>query len=129
MLAAFAGTCASLASVSSKLALEDGGKTLRYVVPCSLMTGAQCAKVRLAYVKSELHPLFGSVAGSADNPGSVYYPDASLQCYHVECVCQSPSKVQLNRATHCHQQCFKFLLHGELASCMLFEVKGLATRD
>ena len=46
MLAVVAGTCASLASVSSKLALEEGGKTLKYVVPCAWMTKVQCMNVR-----------------------------------------------------------------------------------
>ena len=49
MLAVLAGTCASLASVSSKLALEGEGKTLRYVVPCGWMTELQCINVRAQF--------------------------------------------------------------------------------
>lgn len=46
VLACLAGSCASLASVSSKLALEEGGKTLRYLVPCAWLTDLHCARVR-----------------------------------------------------------------------------------
>ena len=49
-LAVFAGTCASLASVSSKLALEEGGKTLRYVVPCSRLSDHSCTNVGPRFV-------------------------------------------------------------------------------
>lgn len=56
-LAILAGICASLASVSSKLALEEGGKTLRHVVPCAWMTELQCFYVRIRNLIGELHPL------------------------------------------------------------------------
>ena len=44
-LAIVAGTFASLASVSSKLALEDGAKTLRYAIPCAMMNELHCTNV------------------------------------------------------------------------------------
>ena len=55
LLAVVAGTCASLASVSSKLALEGGGKTLRYVVPCAWMTELQCHNVRKSIPWNSTH--------------------------------------------------------------------------
>ncbi len=41
-LSVCAGLCAALASVSSKLALEQSGATLRLVVPCTWLSKQQC---------------------------------------------------------------------------------------
>ncbi len=54
LLSVAAGTCASLASVSSKLALEEGGRTLRYVVPCSRLSELQCTNVSLSTDRRQL---------------------------------------------------------------------------
>ncbi len=85
LLAIFSGLCASLASVSSKLALEGGGKTLRWIVPCLWMNELQCKNVR---TNSSLDstPLYCIVTAGTDNHSwSVHYSDDYIQWYHVEC--------------------------------------------
>ena len=44
-LAVCAGLFAALASVSSKLALEQGGKTINYFLPCEWLSELQCKNV------------------------------------------------------------------------------------
>lgn len=83
VLAALAGTCASLASVSSKLALEEGGKTLRYIVPCAWMTELQCINVRTLssahHFPLHCHALIcTSYSGLSSNPCLLYHPHAHL---------------------------------------------------
>ncbi len=46
-LAVLAGLFAALASVSSKLAFEDGGRTLRHIVCRSFSSGDLCGQVSL----------------------------------------------------------------------------------
>ncbi len=55
-LSVCAGLCAALASVSSKLALEQSGVTIRQAVPCSWLSKQQCFFVSVfVHVVSPTH--------------------------------------------------------------------------
>ena len=86
-LAVCAGLCAALASVSSKLALDQSGTTIKLAVPCNWLSKQNCFFVRVCLF-TRLY--FISLYADGDSAEMcVCHLDAHVQCCHVGAVCES----------------------------------------
>ena len=87
-LSVCAGLCAALASVSSKLALDQNGTTIKLAVPCNWLSKQNCFFVRVCISLGSILSL--SLHADGDSAEMcVCHINARVQCCHVGTVCES----------------------------------------
>lgn len=84
--AAFAGFCASLASVFSKLAFEDDTKTLKFLIPNYVNDNSECSIYSYAILNFITNPLHGDqycIPSFSDNKRMLSSADVGKQYLNV----------------------------------------------